>query len=38
MNAGVALVTDDPQPDVPSIDVAEGLAKCWGKDEGNSPN
>ncbi|MBI3214471.1 MAG: substrate-binding domain-containing protein [Mycobacterium sp.] len=38
VTTGVALVTDDPQPDVPSIDVAEGLAKCWGKDEGNSPN
>jgi fructose transport system substrate-binding protein len=26
---GVALVTDQPQPGVPSIDVVEGLTKCW---------
>lgn len=25
----VALITDDPQPGVPSIDVAEGLTQCW---------
>ncbi|MGB2919009.1 MAG: substrate-binding domain-containing protein [Mycobacterium sp.] len=27
---GVALVTDDPQPRVPSIDVTAGLERCWG--------
>ncbi|WP_370332070.1 substrate-binding domain-containing protein [Mycolicibacterium hippocampi] len=27
---GVALVTDDPQRGVPSIDVAAGLERCWG--------
>ncbi len=31
VTTGVALVTDEPQPGVPSIDVAEGLRKCWGK-------
>ena len=30
VTTGVSLVTDDPQPGVPSVDVAEGLAKCWG--------
>ncbi len=30
VTTGVALVTNDPQPDVPSIDVAEGMTKCWG--------
>ena len=31
IDTGVALVTDDPQPGVPSITVAEGLQRCWGK-------
>lgn len=30
ITTGVALVTDEPQPDVPSIDVAQGLDRCWG--------
>jgi fructose transport system substrate-binding protein len=29
VSTGVALVTDQPQPGVPSIDVAEGMTKCW---------
>jgi fructose transport system substrate-binding protein len=29
ITTGVALVTDQPQPGVPSIDVAEGMTKCW---------
>lgn len=29
-NTGVNLVTDKPVDGVPSISVAEGLAKCWG--------
>jgi fructose transport system substrate-binding protein len=29
VTTGVALVTDQPQPGVPSIDVAKGLTKCW---------
>ncbi len=31
ITTGVALVTDDPQPGVPSIDVTQGLSRCWGK-------
>ncbi len=31
LDTGVVLVTDDPQPGVPSIDVAEGMKRCWGK-------
>ena len=31
IDTGVVLVTDDPQPGVPSIDVAEGMKRCWGK-------
>ena len=30
VTTGVALVTDDPQPGVPSIDVAAGLERCCG--------
>jgi fructose transport system substrate-binding protein len=30
-NTGVALVTDDPQAGVDSIDSAKGLTLCWGK-------
>lgn len=30
VTTGVTLVTDDPQPDVPSVDVAQGLERCWG--------
>lgn len=30
VTTGVALVTGDPQPGVPSIDVAQGLERCWG--------
>lgn len=30
ITTGVALVTDEPQPGVPSIDVAAGLDRCWG--------
>lgn len=29
-NTGVNLVTDDPAGGVPSISVADGLARCWG--------
>ena len=29
-NTGVALVTDDPQDGVESIDTAEGGEICWG--------
>lgn len=29
-DTGVALVTGAPVADVPSIDVAEGMDKCWG--------
>ena len=31
IDTGVVLVTDDPQPGVPSIDVARGMQRCWGK-------
>ena len=31
IDTGVVLVTDDPQPGVPSIDVAQGMQRCWGK-------
>ena len=31
ITTGLELVTDEPQPGVPSIDVAEGLERCWGK-------
>lgn len=30
ITTGVALVTDEPQPGVPSIDVTQGLQRCWG--------
>lgn len=29
-DTGVALITDKPADGVPSISVADGLAKCWG--------
>ncbi len=29
-NTGVNLVTDKPEPGVPSIDTKQGLALCWG--------
>ena len=29
-NTGVALVTDEPQDGVESIDTAEGSEICWG--------
>ena len=29
-NTGVALVTDEPAPGVPSIDTDEGMDRCWG--------
>jgi fructose transport system substrate-binding protein len=29
-NTGVNLVTDKPVDGVPSINVKDGLAKCWG--------
>lgn len=30
-DTGVALVTDDPQDGVESIDTTEGESLCWGK-------
>ena len=29
-NTGVELITDKPVPGLPSLDSAQGLAKCWG--------
>jgi len=29
-NTGVTLITDDPQPGVPSQSTAYGLANAWG--------
>ena len=31
VSTGVSLVTDEPQRGVPSVDVAEGMKRCWGK-------
>jgi fructose transport system substrate-binding protein len=29
-DTGVTLITDEPQPGVPSQDTAFGLENCWG--------